>query len=330
MKPEEFRKAIEKGDIGPLYFICGDESFLVEKGVKALMGRVVAADFRDFNLNVFYGRDCRGAEIVEAAQTLPMFSERRMVLVKDAERLSAEALEVVVVGYLANPSPSTCLVLQGEKPDQRKKFFQEFKKHGELVEFRRPYENQLSAFIREEAGRLGKRIEPATVELLVGLIGNNLRELASQIEKVATYAGDRPTITMDDVRAVASDSRIDSVFDLANALGGKNLPLALKSLHSMLGEGEAPLFILSMIIRHFRQIWMVRELLDKRVPAPEIGKTLRINPYFLEGMIVQGRKFSTNSLKRIFDRFFETDLALKSSGGKPDVLMERLVMDICG
>lgn len=328
MKPEEFRRAVERGDIGPLYYIYGDEPFLVEKGTKELTARIVAADFRDFNLNVFYGRDCRGAEIVDAAQTLPMFSDRRMVLVKDAERLSVEALEIIG-RYLANPSPSTCLLFQGEKPDQRKKFFLEFKKNGVLVEFKRPYENQLPAFIRDEAGRHGKKVEPAALELLVGLVGNNLQELASQIEKIATYAAGRPTLTLDDVRAVASDSRADSVFDLTNALGSKDLAAALKSLRTLMGDGEAPLFILTMITRHFRQIWMMRELIDRRTPASEIGKTLRINPYFLEGMIAQARRFSVKALKGIFDRMFETDLALKSSGGKPDVLMERLVMDIC-
>lgn len=329
MKPEEFRRAVEKGDIGPLYYLCGDEPFLVEKGVKELSARMVAADFRDFNLNVFYGRECRGAEVVDAAQTLPMFSDRRMVLVKDAERLSAEALDIIG-RYLANPCPSTCLLFQGEKPDQRKKFFVEFKKKGVLVEFKRPYENQLPAFIRDEAGRNNKKVEPAAMELLVGLIGNNLQELASQIEKIATYAAGRSSITLDDVRAVASDSRADSIFDLTNALGGKDLASALKSLDTLLGDGEAPLFILHMITRHFRQIWMVRELLDRRTPAAEIGKSLRINPYFLEGTISQAKRFSGSVLKGIFDRFFETDLALKSSGGKPDILMERLVMGICG
>ena len=329
MKPEEFRRAVERGDIGPLYYIYGDEPYLVEKGARELTARVVAADFRDFNLNVYYGRDCRGAEIVDAAQTLPMFSDRRMVLVKDAERLSADALEIIGK-YLANPSPSTCLLFQGEKPDQRKKFFLEFKKNGALVEFKRPYENQLPAFIRDEAGRHGKKVEPAALELLVGLVGNNLQELASQIEKIATYAAGRPTLTLDDVRAVASDSRADSVFDLTNALGSKDLAAALKSLRTLMGDGEAPLFILTMITRHFRQIWMMRELMDRRTPASEIGKSLRINPYFLEGMIAQARRFSGKALKGIFDRMFETDLALKSSGGKPDVLMERLVMDICG
>ncbi|MBI1920212.1 MAG: DNA polymerase III subunit delta [Geobacter sp.] len=329
MKPEEFRRAIEKGDIGPLYYLYGDEPYLVEKGVRELTARVVSADFRDFNLNVFYGRECRGAEIVDTAQTLPMFSDRRLVLVKDAERLSVEALEIIGK-YVANPSPSTCLVFLGEKPDQRKKFFVELKKNGVLLEFKRPYENQLPVFIRDEAGRHDKKLEPAAVELLVGLIGNNLQELASQIEKVATYAAGRSTITLADVKAVASDSRADSIFDLTNALGGKDLAASLKSLDTLLGDGEAPLFVLNMVTRHFRQIWMVRELLDRRTPASEIGKSLRINPYFLEGTISQAKRFSGKALKGIFDRLFETDLALKSSGGKPDVLMERLVMYICG
>src|SRR5574340_130356 len=142
MKPDEFDRAVQKGDISPLYFIYGDEPYLVERGVRRLLARVVSPEFRDFNLNVFYGNECKGTEIVETAQTLPMFADWRVVLVKKGDGLSAAALELLA-GYVRDPSPSTCLVFQGEKIDQRKRFFVEFKKKGELVEYKRPYENQL-------------------------------------------------------------------------------------------------------------------------------------------------------------------------------------------
>jgi DNA polymerase-3 subunit delta len=329
MKAEEFSKTIDKGDIRPLYYLYGEETYLAERAVKRLLARLVPEDMRDFNLNVYYGNESACEEIAASAQTLPMFAEWRVVLVKNADKLSAASLEALTP-YAQDPSPSTCLIFQGEKIDQRKKFFSEFKKKGELVEFKRLYENQLIPFLRGEAENLGKKLQPATAEMLLYLSGNNLQELVSQIEKTALYVGKRDTIEVADVKTVVSDTRVDSVFELANSLGEKNLGKALRNLHTLLSDGEAPLLILAVLSRHFRQIWKVRELLEKKTQPQEIGKMAGINPYFLHGIIRQAKNYAIPQLKGIFGKFFELDLALKSGGGKPALLMERFVMEVCG
>lgn len=328
MKPQEFTTSIDRGEIRPLYYLYGDEPYLMETAVRRLVERLVTPDMRDFNLNVFYGTDCRGGEIAEAAATLPMFAPWRVVLVKKADALPAAAHELLL-SYLQGPSSSTCLVFQGEKIDQRKKFFSEIKKHGELVEFKRPYENQLPAFIRAEATARGKRIEPAAADMLVYLVGNNLQELVSELEKAVLYAGGRDQITAADIREIVSDTRVNSVFELADALGDKGVDRALRSLETLLQGGEAPLLVLAMITRHYRQLWKVRELLDRKTPQPEIGKAAGIAPYFLQGIVRQAGNYRVRELKRIFERLFDMDLAMKS-GGKAEVLLETFVMEICG
>lgn len=328
MKSGELAKLLEKGEIGPLYYFYGDEPYLMEKMQKSLLERVVSPDFRDFNLDVFHGNECRGDEIASVAQTLPMFTDRRLVLVKRAADLTAAALEILV-SYVSNPSPATCLVFLGEKIDQRKKFFQEIKKKGELVEFKKPYENQLGTFIRDEARILGKKIDAAAVEMLVYLVGANLHELASQLEKVASYVGGRELITLEDVKGIVSDTKVESVFEFANALGLKELGKALRSMHTILRDGEAPLYILAMVARHFRQLWKVREQMAKKVPQQEIARATGINPYFLNGIMGQARNFEISDLKGIFEALFAADLALKSGGRRPVLVLERLVMDIC-
>jgi DNA polymerase-3 subunit delta len=329
MKPEEFARAIEKGSIAPFYYLYGDEPYLMGKGIKRLLDRIVTPDFRDFNFNVFYGNECKGEEIFSTAQTLPMFADRRAILVKKSQDLSASALDILLA-YLQNPSPTTCVIFQGEKIDQRKKFFAEIKKADCLVEFKRPYENQLGAFIREEIKGCGKRIDPSAAELLAYMVGNNLQELASQIEKVITYCGARENIGMDDVKAVVSDTKVDTVFELTDAFGEKNLAKAMRTLYTILRDGEAPLMLLAMLARHFRQLWRVRELMDRKVPSTEIGKSAGINPYFLKKVMDQARNYRTSELKGIFERLLELDLAMKTSGGKPAVLLERFTMEVCG
>jgi len=328
MKPEEFDRAVQRGEVGPLYFLYGEEQFLVDRGVKRLLDRVVDPDTRDFNFTLFYGNECSGEDIVAAAQTFPMFADRRVVLVRKGSELSAAAMESLA-NYVVNPSPSTCLILQGGKADMRKKFYVELKKRGEIVEFKRPYENQLGAFIAEETASRGKRVEPAAAAMLAYLVGNNLLELASQLDKVVTFVGERNAIRVDDIRQIVSDTKVDSVFELANALGERNLAKCLRCLQTLLRDGEAPLMILAMVIRHFRQLWLVRELLDRKESPQEISRLTGIHSFFLKGMTAQAGKYRVADFRRAFERFYGTDLALKTGGGKPSQLMESLIMDIC-
>jgi DNA polymerase-3 subunit delta len=329
MKPDEFAKSVQKGDIAPLYYFHGDEPYLIERAVKRLLDLTVSADSRDFNLNIFYGKECKGDEIATVGQTLPMFAARRAVLVKRSGELSVSALEILTE-YVSDPSPSTCLIFEGDKIDQRKRFFVEMKKKGILVEFKRPYENQLGPFIREETASLGKKMESAALELLVYLVGNNLQEIAAEVEKVATFVGARETITLSDVREIASDTKVDSIFELTDSIGKRDLGKSLRNLNTILRDGEAPLMVLAMLTRHFRQLWRVKELIDKRLPPREIGQAAGINPYFIKGIMDQAMNYRISELKETFEQLFATDLALKTSGGKAVSLMTCLVMDICG
>lgn len=328
MKYREFVNAIDSGQIRPLYYLYGDEPYLMEKCIRQVQERLVTPDFRDFNLNVFYGTETKGDEIAEAAATLPMFADWRVVVVKKADALSSASLEALS-SYVRNPSPSTCLVLQGEKIDQRKKFFTEIRKNGELVECKRFYENQLAAFVRGEASSRARKIESAAAEMLVYLVGNNLQELVSELEKAIIYAGADTEIQVSHVRSVVSDTRVNSVFELTDALGEKKLEMALRSLATLLGDGEAPLLVLAMITRHFRQLWKVRELLERRVPSQEIGKAAGINPYFLKGIVAQAKNYSVAELRGIFEKLSEIDGALKTGGAKPPVLLEKFLLEVC-
>jgi DNA polymerase-3 subunit delta len=252
-----------------------------------------------------------------------------VVLIKKAGALSPAALELLS-GYVLDPSPSTCLIFQGDKIDQRKKFFLDLKKHCAMVEFKRPYDNQLGPFIREEATRLGKRIDASAMEMLAYYVGSNLQELVAQMEKLATYAAQRESITAEDVKTIVSDTKVDTVFDLANALGGRNLPVAFRCLHTLMRDGEAPLYILNMVTRHFRQLWRVKELVDKKCSPQDISKASGVHSFYVRGVMEQAKKNSREDLRKVFESVYTTDLALKSSGGKPADLMERLVMDLCG
>lgn len=327
MTPQEFEISLKKGIIPTVCFIYGEEQFLVERAVHMLLEKAIDPSLKDFNLNVYFGNESKGVDIVDSAQTLPMFAERRAVLVKRAEQLKAEALEIMLP-YVKNPASGTSLILTGTKIDQRKKFFIEFKKHGVLVEYKRFYDNKLPGFIQSESVSQGKPIEAAAAELLSVLIGNNLQELSSQIEKLVVYAGTKQRITVDDVRTIASSSKAFTAFELAKFLGLRDLSNSVKSLDALFLNGEEAPMMIGALTRHFRQLWRVRELLDKKMPQADIGRELSINSFFLGDIIAQARNFSRRELKQIFDEFYRCDVASKT-GGQPYTLLHGLTMGIC-
>jgi DNA polymerase-3 subunit delta len=328
MTGQEFEIAVKKGTIPTVCYLYGEETFLLDRVARSLLERAIDPSLKDFNYNVFYGNESKGVDIIDAAQTLPMFADRRAVLVKRAESLSAAACEVLLP-YIHNPATSTCLIFTGTKIDQRKKFFVELKKNGTLAEFKRIYDNKLSSFIQGESLVHGKPIESAAADLLSFLIGNNLQELSSQIEKMVVFIGNRARITVEDVRTIASSSKSFTVFELAKYLCNRDLQNALKSLDTLFRNGEDTPMMLGALSRHFRQLWRVREMLDNKVAKAEISREVGINPYFLDDMISQAKNFGRGALRCIFDELYRCDLASKTGGGQPYTLMHGLVVGIC-
>ena len=94
-------------------------------------------------------------------------------------------------------------------------------------------------------------------------VGSNLQEVVGELEKLFTYLGERNLVDVADVAAIVADSRVDSIFELTNALGGGDAGEALRLLGRLLGDGQAPLLVLNLMVRHFRQLWLTRELLDQ-------------------------------------------------------------------
>lgn len=327
MKPEELEKKIDKGEVAPLYFIFGDEEFLVERFVQKLVNRLVSPDFKDFNFSLIYGKECRIEQLLESAMTMPMFAERRVIQVKRSEELQADALDQLLT-YMKQPSPDCCLIFQGTKIDQRRKLFQELKKLDLLVEYKKLKDEQLSGFVRREAESCGKRLDAEAAEMLVYYSGNNLRELVAQIEKLAAYCGDRPLISVGDVRSIASDTKIDTVFELADALGNRDLDRAMRQLHTVMRDTDAPYMLIGALARHFRQLCTISALQEKKLSQEEICRVSKVSPYFIRNLLSQARKFKADEFKEIFSRLHGADLGLKS-GGRVQALLEMLVFYIC-
>ncbi|RMF48131.1 MAG: DNA polymerase III subunit delta, partial [Deltaproteobacteria bacterium] len=268
-------------------------------------------------------------DILEQIQTLPVFADRRLVVVRDAEQLGTADLDQLLP-VIKEPVPECVLVLVAGKIDKRRRFWQEIGKKGAMVEFRPLYANQIPAHVEQTVSAQGWRLTPGALELFCRRVGTNLQELHGELDKLRAYIGERNSADVDDVEAVISRVTEEGVFDLAHAIGRGQAGQALTLLGQLIETGEAPVFILAMITRHFRQLWAASLALERGVDRRQLASELRINPYFVDGLVAQARHFPPRVFSGLFERLLEVDLQLKSSGGYPRTLLEQLVLELAG
>jgi len=324
----ELKQVVKGGKLPSLLLLYGEEAYFVEEAVRLVCAAAVSPENRDFNVSLFHGRDFKAAELIDQAKTFPVFADRRLVLLKDVHDASADQLEQLS-DYLDDPVPETLLLVVGGKIDSRRKFFKKFKQAGSFVEFKRIYDNQLPSLVREIARERGVTFTADSLQVFCKRVGANLVEANGELEKLISYLGERALVEEEDVAAVVSDTRIESVFDLTDALGEGQRAQALRLLSRLLDDGQAPLMVLAMLTRHFRQLWKARELVERRTPQKDLARLVGVSPYFLNGLVRQSSFYDSSDYRAIFERFLVTDLALKSSGSEPRALMEQLVLEIC-
>ncbi len=327
MTADELLRKLRANQIPELILLYGQEPFLLQRVARTVRRAVLIAENDDFNDDQFYGKEATANQIIAAASTLPVFAPRRLVTVKEAQQLPAAELDALLA-YLKDPAPETCLLLLADKIDSRRKFYQKFKKVGCLVEFAPLAERDLPRHIRNFLDERDYKVSADALELFCSMVGPNLHEVHSELEKLLTYLGERTLIDLVDVEAVVSKGRSENIFELGNAVGRGDAAKALALVKRLVDGGEAPLKVLSLLVRHFRQLWKVRELQVSKASSRDIAATAGVPFFVVDAMIAQGKRFSRSDFRQAYEAFLETDLAMKSSGANAEALLESLLLQL--
>jgi len=168
--------------------------------------------------------------------------------------------------YINNPSPSTCLIFVGEKADMRKRFFSALKEKGVVIQFYPLFEGQITGWIKFRVNELGFKIDGRAIEVLKEEVGTNLGSLDNELKKISLYIAGKENIEEEDVLKVVGGSKINTIFNLTEAIGEKKIEMAIKVLRKILNEGEEPPKILAMITRQIRLIHKALELKEAGFP----------------------------------------------------------------
>lgn len=326
--PTHVRAAITQRVPAPVYLIVGDDDTEMLRLANDITG-VVEDELRAFNVERLYAgeKGVTASIIVESCRLLPMMSDRRVVVVLRGERLlkpkrkgrateqgsDEEGAEPpsdldVLDDYVKSPVESTTLVIVAADVDRTRRIGKTLYKSAAVVECwglkiskdtrgidLRQTARIAEQLVRKAATDAGQQIDPAAARLLAERAGTDIVRLRGDVERLLLYTAGRPKITLADAEEIASAERAQDDWAVTNAIQQGNRAEALRQLGLALEGGAVPYMVLGQLA------WFVREKLadPRRIPAA-------------------------------IDAVFRTDVDLKSSGGDPRVLLERLVVELCG
>jgi DNA polymerase III subunit delta len=211
----------------PVYWLQGEEEYYIDMLVNFAEHELLPASEASFNLTVFYGRDADWASVMNACKRYPMFAEKQVVLIKEAQYMKEiEKLE----SYVANPLDSTIFIVayKGKNLDKRTKLHKTILSHAEIFNSEKIKEYKIQEWIAELVKSKGYNIQPKCIALLEEHIGNDLSRIANEIDKLSLNLAGKKMIEEDDIEKYIGISKEYNVFELQDAIAKKDLLKALK------------------------------------------------------------------------------------------------------
>ncbi len=325
---QKLYKDLESKNFQSIYFLFGDEPYLLNQCVDRFKYAVLDENTFDFNYSLFYSSDADITTVKDTVETLPVFTSHRLIILKNAHELKDSEL-IQLEPILENPVDSSVFVIFAEKVDKRKKAIKILLDKAVCVEFKKPYDNQVPQWISHLAQNLGMKITTDAIHRLHRLVGNNLSELDSQLQKIQQFLGVKTAIELADVNAVVSFSREENIFDFTRAIGQKDRVKALEQLVSLLDQGQNEVGIVHLLSRHIRMLLTVRSGMDQGLGGAKLASLAQVPSYFIESYCDQARLWPIRKLEDALVVLHETDKALKSSPVSSHIWLENMVLKSC-
>jgi DNA polymerase-3 subunit delta len=318
---------LSEGHVAPVYLLCGEESYLIEEYTAVLIERILGAASRAFNCDVFSTESDTLSEALDIARTLPMMASHRVVVLHGVEQLRKDDVQQFHA-YLEHPSESTALICSSANSDPKALPPQLWHK-AFAVACKRLEGAQLHDWIQSHLNRYGCSMSGEALQVFSQEQQHDLWMMRQEIDKLCTYVGEAKTISVADVQAVCYASRQQSIFALSDAVGTRQILQAFTVLEKLLTQGEPPLVVFSMLVRHLRLLWSVRQLAQQAQDDTHRAKTLGLPLSVYRRLAHQSRHFPLTRLRQLYTAAIEADLAFKTTNKPPHAILEGLILELC-
>ena len=310
-----------------IYWLEGEEEYFIDQVVKYAEHHILPESEASFNLSVYYGKDAVWSDIVNACMRYPMFAERQVVILKEAQQMKDIAK---LEGYIERPLKSTIFVVayKDKKVDGRSRLAKILKEGGGLVTTKKMYDNQLPEWTTELVRSKGYGIQPKALQLLVDHIGNDLSRIDNEVNKLLLNIGSRKTISEDDVERFVGISKEYNSFELQTALARKDLPRAMKIINYFEANPKAGpiMLVLPTLYNLFSKTFMIfgQDSSDEKAVAAAIG----VSPFFVKDYLLTARNYGMEGVENallLLHHYNLRGLGVNDGGSTDASLMKELM-----
>jgi DNA polymerase-3 subunit delta len=334
LKFQNFNSVISSDKISPVYLFAGEEPYLVDMCLSKTE-KLIAAD--NLNREVFYIQESSVEDILNALQTLPFFNGKRVIIVKDVQKMKAGDAERFT-GYLSNIIDTSCLIflyLSNYKKEtivKRKEFINECiaSKNCICVDCRKQYEKEVKEFIKNEFSQKGKFISNDLIVEIIEKNGTDLLSISNEIEKLLLFNGkNEKNITKEDLAVISGYSRETNIYTLSSSIESKDLKKAIFILEKLLSEGEEPVMILSAISSAVRRMLNAKSMIDEQgMSDAQAAAVLKIHNFYSGAFFTNLQKYNIKTLKKSLETILKADMSIKTGSGDAASALEKVVLSI--
>lgn len=298
--------------------------YLAEEALERLLTAAVGADRAD-SVSVLRGEETSWARVLDAARTGSLFAQQRVVVVRNAEALKGEAQGLPA--YLDDPTPGVALILMAAKVDRRRSVWKLLLERARVETIEPLKEPALRRRLALELRQRRLELGPDGIEEIVSRVGQDLRRVIGELDKLEAFAQGRGGLTAEDVAACLGRGIAQPLYKLSDAFVARRPTDVLARMEEVLDEGEAPVLVLGTIYRALRTLRGAAELTG--APWGEVASRVGVPPFKVRDLMEAARRWPEADLRRGLAALGEADRRLKS-GCDPRVALTAAVAAISG
>lgn len=314
---------IKRGQFAQVYLLYGEEAYL-KKQYKDKLKHAMVPEGDTMNFSAFEGKSINPKEIIDLAETLPFFADRRVILIENSGFFKNACEELAE--YLPQVAPATHFIFVEDEVDKRSKMYKAAKASGRIVEFLPQTEELLTRWILGRLKREGKNITGSVMQLFLTKTGTDMGNIDRELEKLLCYTLDRDVITAEDVEAVVTEQTTNKIFEMVNAVAEHNQRRALDLYYDLLTLKEPPMRIMFLISRQFQILFHIRDMAAKGLDQQTMAKRAGIPPFAVRKNVSQAKGFTMEQLKQALCDGAELEEAVKTGRMDDQMAVELFLM----
>ena len=300
---------LKSGQLNNVYLLYGEEAYLKKQYRDKLRNAMISPD-DNMNYAYYEGKGINVKEVIDLAETLPFFADRRVIVMENTGFFKTSSEELAE--YIKELPESTAIIFVEAEIDKRGKLYKAVQKKGRAVELGRQDESTLLRWIAGSVKRENKQISENTIRHFIAKIGTDMENIQKELEKLFCYTLDKDAITVEDVEAICTTQITNQIFDMVNAVADKKQRQALDYYYDLITLKEPPMRILFLLARQFKLLLEVKELDKYGLGRKEIAEKTGLNPFVVGKYQTQAKAFSVKELRTIIEDSVDTEEAVKT------------------